>query len=228
MNRLKKKLRFIRYLVRYSVNLLHYPFMNTEAIFKDIYEKNIWDNSETVSGDSSTLQQTVALRQALPNLIKKYKVKSMLDIPCGDFNWMQSVDLKLDYIGADIVDTLIERNSNKFPDAGKFIQLDICNDSLPQADLIFCRDCLNHLSNKKIFATIENIKKSNAKYILVTTFPDRLTNKNTLTGAWRALNFEAPPFAFPPPLEVINENFRLRGGRFQDKSMGLWKIRDLP
>ena len=227
MEKLKKCLKFSKYLARYSSNLFQYPFLDSEAIFKDIYEKNIWDNPETVSGDGSTYAQTKALRQALPDLIEEYNIKSMLDIPCGDFNWMQNAEIDLDYIGADIVDKIIDINSKRYPDAGKFMQLNLCNDPLPKADLLFCRDCLVHLSFKEIFLAIENIKKSGAKYLLITTFPDRRRNRNTITGAWRALNFEEKPFSFPAPLKAINENFQLRGGRFQDKSMGLWKINDL-
>ena len=39
------------------------------------------------------------------------KITSVLDIPCGDFNWMQKVDLSnIEYIGADIVEELIKKN----------------------------------------------------------------------------------------------------------------------
>lgn len=221
-------LKFTKYLARYSVNLLQYPFMEPKTVFNDIYNKNIWDNRETVSGDSSTKAQTRSIRRALPLLIKKYKIKSVLDIPCGDFNWMQNTDLGVSYTGADIVDSLIKINSKLYPEAGEFLQLDICNDFLPNVDLIFCRDCLVHLSFAKIFDAIANIKKSGAKYLLITTFPGRAKNRNIITGAWRALNFEKTPFNFPLPLEIINEKFKLRGKRFTDKSMGLWVIKDIP
>lgn len=228
MEKFKKGLKFTKYLARYSVNLLQYPFMDEPAIFKDIFRKNIWDNPETVSGDSSTKAQTKVIRQALSLLITEYKIKSMLDIPCGDYNWMQNTELDLEYTGADIVDTLVEVNAKLYPEAGQFKQLDICRDLLPPADLIFCRDCFVHLANKNIFKAIENIKKSGSKYLMLTTFPDRKINRNILTGAWRAINFEKTPFNFPPPLKTINENFQLRGKRYTDKSMGLWRIKDLP
>lgn len=224
----KESLKFSKYLARYSLSLLQYPFWDSESIFKDIYEKNIWDNPETVSGDSSTQEQTEILREELSFLIKEYGIKSMLDIPCGDFNWMQKTELDLDYTGADIVGSLVESNSKRFPEAGKFMLLDICCDQLPEADLVFCRDCLVHLANKKVFDAIENIKRCGSKYLLITTFPEHKINRNIITGAWRALNFEKSPFNFPPPLKIINEAFKLRGQRYTDKSMGLWQICDLP
>ena len=39
----------------------------------------------------------------------------MLDIPCGDFRWMRNVDLSnTDYMGADIVNDLIQHNVEKY------------------------------------------------------------------------------------------------------------------
>lgn len=227
MNKTRRCVNFTKYLARYSVNMLQYPFMDTEAVFKNIYRKNIWGNRETLSGDSSTLAQTEAIRNALPELIKEFKIKSMLDIPCGDFNWMQNTHLEVEYTGADIVDDLAEINARLYPEFGKFMRLDICQDSLPEVDLIFCRDCLVHLANEKVKTAINNIRRSKSKYLLMTTFPERKKNKNIITGAWRALNFEKPPFNFPAPLKLINEEFKLRGGRFKDKSMAFWRVKDI-
>jgi hypothetical protein len=38
----------------------------------------------------------------------------LLDIPCGDFNWMKLLNLGVDYIGADIVGELIAENRRRF------------------------------------------------------------------------------------------------------------------
>jgi hypothetical protein len=43
-------------------------------------------------------------------------------------------------------------------------------------------------------------------------------------GDWRPLNLCAPPFNFPPPLRIIHEPYRA----FTDKSLGLWRVADLP
>jgi hypothetical protein len=40
------------------------------------------------------------------------------------------------------------------------------------------------------------------------------------TGGWRTLNFQLPPFNFPPPLHLLNENCTEAGGKFFDKSLG--------
>jgi SAM-dependent methyltransferase len=226
MRKLREGINFSKYLLKYGINIIRYPFMSDSAIFADIYKKKIWHNYGSVSGDGSTSEMTNVLVEKLSILLKKYKIKSILDIPCGDFSWMNNVEMDgIKYIGADIVPELIENNSVKFANRKncEFRTIDLCSDSLPEVDMIFCRDCLVHLSNKNIFRALENIQKSRAKYIMLTTFPDHNSNFNMLTGAWRPINFEKKPFNLPAPLEILNENFTLRNARFTDKSMGLWR-----
>jgi hypothetical protein len=52
---------------------------------------------------NSSLEETATLRQELPRLLNAFQISTVLDLPCGDFNWIQQVPLKVDrYIGADI------------------------------------------------------------------------------------------------------------------------------
>jgi hypothetical protein len=60
-----------------------------KEIFTDIYKKNDWKNDESVSGNGSTLDATEGVRRELPRLFAKFHVKSLLDIPCGDCNWIK-------------------------------------------------------------------------------------------------------------------------------------------
>jgi hypothetical protein len=97
---------------------------------------------------------------------------------------------------------------------------------LPSVDLIFCRDCLVRLSFANIRSAIANIKASGLTYLLTTTYPGR-QNSDIATGEWRPINLQAKPFGFPPPLVLINEQCVVTPG-YRDKSMGLWRIADLP
>ena len=67
-------------------------------VFKQHYQRNTWGCSESLSGEGSTLDQTAAIRGALPQLIREFRIQSMLDIPCGDFNWMKMLDLTIQCI----------------------------------------------------------------------------------------------------------------------------------
>ena len=126
-------------------------------------------------------------------------------------------------------DTIQWINQNKFEKMNiKFKLIDLIEDQLPDSDLIFCRDCLVHLSFEDIFKALRNIKKSNIKYFMTTNFNNRNSNKNIATGSWRTINFLEKPFNFPMPLENINENCTEGGNIFKDKSLLLWEIKNLP
>jgi hypothetical protein len=39
---------------------------------------------------------------------------------------------------------------------------------------------------------------------------------------WRPLNLELPPFNFPKPVKLINEQCTEGNGEYTDKHLGLW------
>ena len=197
-----------------------------KQIFTDIFLKNEWGGSESVSGPGSSLEQTRVLINELPKLFKQYDIKSILDIPCGDFFWLSNVNLAdIDYIGADIVERIVEDNQNNYPKF-VFLNMDIITSSLPQVDLIFCRDCLVHLPYTDIFTAIENIKNSGSKYLLTTSFTDH-DNVDMFIGGWRPINLCKEPFNLPKPIQIINEGCTEDNGIYKDKSMYLWQIKDI-
>lgn len=195
-------------------------------VFTDIYRENRWGDADSRSGRGSNLETTKALRAALPPLLRKYGVRSMLDIPCGDLFWMRTLDLPVErYIGADIVAPLVEETAAKHTTAQRsFRTLDLREGPLPQVNLIFCQDCLVHLSAHDVFRALGCILVSRSRYLLTTTFPSREGNADQETGGWQPLNLQRGPFYFPPPLELVNEQYDGDGGRYPDKSMGLWDI----
>lgn len=200
----------------------------TAQVFHDIFRHNGWSGDESVSGLGSSLAQTQVLIDALPQLFEKYRVRTLLDIPCGDFHWMKHVDLRsVSYVGADIVADMVTRNRRYESDSVRFRPMDVIRDDLPKVDMIFCRDCLVHFSYRDLKLALANICRSGSTYLLTTTFPERERNKDIATGEWRPLNLCKSPVELPPPLELINEKCTEAGGIFSDKSMGLWKIDDL-
>ena len=195
--------------------------------FQTIYERNIWGDRHSISGTGSNLFQTEAIRRELPRLTKELGVNSMLDIPCGDFFWMQEVKLGLQYIGGDIVPALVESNQKLYSDKEHtFARLDLIGGPLPKADLIFCRDCLVHFSYDSIFRALDNMRRSGSKYLLTTTFIVKSRNDDIATGDWRPINLQLPPFNFPPPLLLIDEKCPFGG--YEDKHLGLWNVSDIP
>lgn len=201
-----------------------------EAVFTEIFERNAWGGVDSVSGPGSDDLQTRVVVGELSAVLRDYGIKRMLDVPCGDFHWMRHVGLEgVDYTGADIVAELVRSNNARFGRAGlQFRKLDLTRDPLPEVDLVFCRDCLVHLSFEDASRALANIRGSRSGYLLSTTFTARTTNEDIKTGGWRPLNLELAPFALPKPLKIITEGCTENDGIYRDKSLGLWRISDLP
>ncbi len=203
--------------------------MNLKDKFSTVYKQNLFNGQNSRSGEGSDLIQTEVIREEIPKLIADFKIHSMLDAPCGDWYWMKKTKLNLtQYIGADIVDDLIQKNLREYGNEQiDFKCLNLVTDSLPQVDLVFSRDCLVHLSFDDALKMIRNFKESGAKYILTTTFTDRQKNEDLGMGFWRPLNLQIAPFHFPTPLKLINEQCTEGDNLFTDKCLGLWQLADL-
>jgi hypothetical protein len=106
-----------------------------------------------------------------------------------------------------------------------FFCMDLTSDSLPNVDLVIVRDCFVHLSYLDIKQSLHNIFKTSSKFLLTTTFPNETHNIDIISGQWRPINLQLPPFKFPEPEILINEGNP--DPLYQDKSIGLWKIDQL-
>jgi hypothetical protein len=203
-------------------------------IFRRIHRLNRWSSAATVSGIGSDLEQTAIVRRELPALLARHQIRSLVDAPCGDLFWLRRMEgLELDrYIGVDIVPELVRKLSLAPPISNaEFRRLDVVSDPLPKADAVLCRDLLVHLRYGQIYRCLRNFRASGSTYVLLTTFPEH-ANADIVSGRWRPVNLQAEPFSFPEPLDVIVEgntqrNLR-RGVSYEDKSLALWRLADLP
>lgn len=205
--------------------------LSQRELFSEIWRSNLWGADESRSGLGSEEQATTRLTTELPPLLKRFGIRTLLDIPCGDFGWLGRTELDLDaYIGADIVEEIVGLNATRFAtDDGRigFRQLDLLTDPLPATDAVLCRDCLVHLSFANIERAFANIAASGSRWLIATTFVDHHDNCDIADGDWRLLNLQTAPFNLPPPAALLNEGCREAGGTYDDKSLGVWRISDL-
>jgi SAM-dependent methyltransferase len=197
-----------------------------KEIFADYVRTNKWGDPDSLSGKGSNFETTTQLRHVLPELLNELDAKSLLDLPCGDFFWMQHVDLSgIDYLGGDIVPDLITANTKKFArDGCRFEVIDLIEGPVPAADVIFVRDCLVHLSSDHVHAALANIARSGGRWLLTTHFPQTGVNAEINTGQWRAIDLTKPPFSLPPPERVIVEGQAHLKGQAADKLLALWRV----
>jgi len=195
-----------------------------EGIFTKIYQTDWWGSPESKSGTGSRLARTETFRQELRAWLQENHVTSMLDAPCGDYNWIQHLEFHAGfrYIGGDIVRELIESNRRRFPDVS-FQQLDIVSDPLPVADAWLCRDALIHFPNASARAVLERFAASDIRYLLATTFPSVTENRDIAFGQYRPVNLRLRPFDLPAPRQILRDDDDASAGRV----IGVWSRDDV-
>lgn len=201
-----------------------------QKVFTGIFRNNGFGGSESISGPGSDLASTERLRSELPALFRSFGINRIVDAPCGDMNWMRHVEYEFDFfIGADIVPDLISRLRVEFPSERIHFQTaNICEDILPQADAVFCRDCFGHLSFANIRQATRLLKLSGTRFIITTTFPE-IENSDINAGGWRQINLEGEPFRWPIPMKLIRENTPEREDTWtRRKCLGVWSVMSLP
>jgi SAM-dependent methyltransferase len=193
---------------------------NLARRFTDAFEDRIWNDQESLSGPGSTLHYTSELRSTLPGLIRALGCKSMLDAPCGDFNWMKEVDLDgIEYHGADIVPAMIAELTAKYPEHDFTVQ-DITKDRFPRVDFVLCRDVLFHLSNVDIVKVLHNFVSSGSEWLATSHFfqADAMPDVNSDPTTFRLVNLTAPPFHFAPPDYLLKDCVP----NFTRRWLGVW------
>lgn len=190
-------------------------FIKTQAAtWTAIRDSWVARDHETVNGPGSTVDMTAALRNFLADVIKWHNIRSILDAPCGDWNWMRHVDLTdVKYTGWDVEPTTIELNDKRWPQHEFSVKNLLTARRIPTVDLIICRDFLIHLPNKQIDQIVDKFTKSGSRFLLATNHPHASNDVDLAPGGeegfaayWqRHVDLEAPPFSLGGRVEAVVE-----------------------
>jgi 2-polyprenyl-3-methyl-5-hydroxy-6-metoxy-1,4-benzoquinol methylase len=192
---------FLAFLSIIFMNSL-YAEQSTTEVFSRIYEKGIWgkdQNGNGTSGSGLTVESAMEYIVFLNKFIRTNNIKTIVDIGCGDWGVMKYIDLtEVDYLGLDVVPFVIQNNKTKYSSSHvNFALADCIHDLLPKADLLLCKDVLNHIPNKEVFKIIKQFE--NYRHILVTSDVEATSltshNKDINMGGWRSIDLSAPPFS---------------------------------
>jgi len=191
---------------------------------KEFYSSAQWPpqySEKSSSGRGSYLgSSTETSLRIIQETIAKYDVRSIVDIPCGDVNWIfdsfetDSIPL---YLGLDIVKEVIALNKKRFKHHKNklFAEWDASKCEIPKYvdhhdysggaaveksfDLVHIRDVIQHLPIDAGVSFFCNVFKSGAKLMIATTFPDGKENGRGASGlgAFYKNNLFLSPFSFP-------------------------------
>ena len=199
---------------------------------QDRFSKISWGSiagAESRSGSGSSVKYTESIRAALPQLFRYFNVRTFIDAPCGDWNWMQHVDLTgVQYIGLDIVEEIVAQNQAQHQKSNVLFGIaDITNDRLPPGDLLMVRDCLFHLEHELVWAFLMNFATSDIPFLLTTCY-ENPENTDIENIRFRELNLQAAPFELERSFVNLKEP-KEWWGDFSDRFMGVWsraQVRD--
>ncbi len=125
--------------------------IDTKEVFTRIYANNEWGGEPGTFCSGSGSQALVAQKycEMVTEFVIQHKVKTVLDLGCGDFNVGRSIQ----------VQPLIERNINEYGSNNiEFRCLNILEDELPAADLVLLRQVLQHLFNDQILKILQKLE----------------------------------------------------------------------
>ncbi|NGX45175.1 MAG: hypothetical protein K940chlam2_00318 [Chlamydiae bacterium] len=187
-----------------------YP-SSAEEVFTEYYELGVWGYTEdgyAGSGWGSTIENTRVYVEFLTNFFKENEIKSVVDVGCGAWEFSKTIDWEgIEYLGCDPVESVIDRNIRLYSVPNVFfIQLDLIKDPIPPADLVICKDVLQHLTNDDIQIFLSKIR--NVKHCLITN--DLSTSpKNSM--ARRSANWDIPHRGPNRPLDLTKPPFNVKG-----------------
>jgi len=166
-----------------------------EEVFTNIYKNNVWGKG---SGSGSDPKNTEEYRMFLQRFMKDNKVKSVVDLGCGDWQMNEHIDFTgIEYLGVEVVEQLVKDNIRKYGDSmTKFDFGDITTYKIPKCDLLLIKDVFIHWPIKKIIEFFN--REIPAKYILVTNDNmDNHLNKDISLGSFHPIDLSLEPFNLP-------------------------------
>ncbi len=205
-------IRPVRDIAQQQLTSLEMQNLSAKEVFTKIYTEGLWGKNGRpeqpfFSGSGShTNDITSTYVQSVSNFIKSLNIKpNALDLGCGDFNVGSQIREYCGiYIACDIVNALIEFNKHKFSKMDvDFRVLDLIEDELPKADVVFIRQVLQHLSNAQIQKLLPKLNKGFTWLILTEHLPsngnfphnlDQNNSHNIRLGRNSGVVLSSPPF----------------------------------
>jgi hypothetical protein len=162
----------------------------TEQVFTQIYAEKKWTAGagEFDSGAGSSDERVAnAYVSAVRDWLSRIGSTNLtiVDLGCGDFRvGRQFLDLCHNYIGIDVVKPLIDHLVEKFASSKvEFLHRNILEDGLPNGDICFLRQVLQHLSNNEIQTILRQVQKY--RWVVI-------TEHHPLEQFFRAPNLDKP------------------------------------
>ena len=163
-----------------------------QNIFDRIYLTDEWNGG---SGPGSQQQNTAKYVKFLNSFIRENKIKSILDVGCGDWQLMSMIDLSgVRYKGIDVSPIATSFAKSKAP-LGTDISTSSIEDIHESFDLVHIKDVLQHLEFSECRRILEIISNRHKSALVVNEHPS--ASSDIQNGQFRPLNITAEPLSWP-------------------------------
>lgn len=157
------------------------------SLFETIYREDRWDGG---SGPGSNPDFCRPLVGWLRRYIRDHRIASIVDLGCGDLQWMPTAidGLGVGYTGLDVVPHLIAAHRARMPaDRWSFEVLDVssCDTAaIPAGDLYWAKDVLQHWPDETIVRFVTGFFAARPDARLVVTNCSGQTGPRRLDDRW--------------------------------------------
>lgn len=173
--------------------------MDAAAVFSAIYEADRWTGG---SGPGSRPDFCRPLVGWLTRYIRETGARSLVDLGCGDFQWMPAVlaATRIDYTGVDVYGPLLDGHRASHP-GRRFVALDFSTapaTAIPEADLYWSKDVLQHWPSGRIAEFLGRFFAARpAARLLVCNCAGQAADVRELDARWHfaPLDGSRPPLA---------------------------------
>ncbi len=191
-----------------------------QSTFDRVYTTLRWTDAGNGSGPGSDIEAARHMTAGLLGFVQSHKIRSIRDVSCGGMAWWPGVLNQLpgvNFVGADVSKVVTDRNRARFANHTDwcFVSQD-ARDSIPaRADLIVCRQTLNHLWASDACDVVRNLLPM-CRYLALTQ--DGRLYENPLDGVrtplfednadatrYTPLNLRLRPFFLPQPIVQIGD-----------------------
>lgn len=181
--------------------------------FSYIYREGIWSSGDKeidfYSGTGSHNLNIINpyIKGVIEFLAGQNRKLDVVDLGCGDYNIGSQIrPYTRKYVACDIVQELIERNKINYSNTEtEFRLVNIVDDDLPEGEVVFLRQVLQHLSNSDIIKILPKLMKYKI-LILTEHIPSNIgfkPNKDFVSGPGIRLERNSGIVITKPPFNLL-------------------------
>lgn len=172
--------------------------------FKEVYARGVWGPG---SGYGSQPQGLSPYLMYVTGILNAIRPKHVIDFGCGYFEPFANLPWAgVDYTGIDLVEQCIHANQPYANEHRRFLVGDFLKLSpeLPSADVIFCKDVLQHLPTAGVIDALECFSKHTLCIITNSIVLSEIAvNTDIGAGDVRPLDLRLHPFHLVPTSTFI-------------------------